>query len=128
MVKIKTASKAEKFVAEFISKQNYWVGTFEKGVSGSQPFDLIAIGKNVLALDVKLMERDYFPFTRIEENQHNALSYLSSLKVNYSLYEGFAIVYKDEIYFLSYNDYLAFEKEGMKAVKTKDLCMLGEIL
>lgn len=113
---IKTGKQAEIYVAEQLSKNKYWVGGFEKTISGTQPFDQIAINsQHALCYDVKHCKEDYFHFSRIEENQKRALGYLNELK-NPQVLTGFMLVYENEVYWLSYDIYLELESEDKKSV------------
>lgn len=122
-----TPSEAEVRVANFLSRANSFVSLFKKGVDGNQPFDLIAIDSNsVMCLDVKLCDKDYFTFNRVEENQKNSFQFLSSLG-NPNVHLGFAIVYEEIAYYLPYNEYVDSLEQGKKSLKTKDMIYWGEI-
>ena len=122
-----TPSEAEVRVANFLHGANSFVSLFKKGIDGNQPFDLLAISKDVtLCLDVKLCDKDYFTFNRVEENQKNSFQFLNSLN-NPSVHLGFAIVYKGIAYYLPYNRYVDALEQDKKSLKTKDMIYWGEI-
>lgn len=119
--KIRSGVQAEKYVSNELSKLGLWVGDFNKGYTGTQPFDQIAISNNyVWCYDVKHSTIDNFNFSRVEENQELALGFLHKLK-NVFVYLGFLIVYQDEIYFLRFRDYLYYKQRGKKSVKITEL-------
>lgn len=119
----------EKKVASFIASKGYWVGDFNKGANGSQPFDQIALTHNMtLCYDVKHAHIDRFDFSRVEENQRLALGFIHENIFNDKIKTGFVIVYKDKIKFLSYFKLLKLEKENEKSVKISTLPNLELIL
>lgn len=123
-----TGREAENYVAEYLSKQDFFVGDFNKSNSGQQPFDQIAINNNkVLAYDVKHCKRDYFPFTRVEDNQIRALSYLDDLN-NPVIETYIMLVYKEEITTLPFKEFLSLEGKDTKSVKPSSLKPLKEVL
>lgn len=124
-----TPTQAEKYVAEYISSFNYWVGNFEKGVTGSQPFDLIAVGQDkVFCLDVKFCDKDYFHFGRVEENQKLALGFLTNKIKNYNILTGFVIMFENELYWLSFREYEDYVYTNIKSVKPSELITFKEVL
>lgn len=121
---IVTGNNAESFVAQELSKKGAWVGDFNKGNTGAQPFDQIAItDKYTLCYDVKHCSKDRFDFNRVEENQKLSLGYINSLD-NANVFEGFAIVYESIIYWLSYFEYLSIVSTGRKSVKVTTLAQI----
>ena len=124
--KIRTGIQAEKYVAEELAKRGCWVGNFNKGNTGTQPFDQIMIGKKkVWAYDVKHSKIDRFDFRRVEENQESALGFLYQQGV---VNTGFVIVYKDTLYYLSFGTYLALKNKGDKSVKITELITFLDLL
>lgn len=127
---IKTGNQAEKFVAETLANTDIvWVGNFNKSNSGSQPFDQIAITQlHTWCYDVKNCNIDRFDFSRVEDNQEISLGFIDSLD-NPHVYTGFAIVFDNEIYFLSTYQLNMLKAEGRKSVKVTTLSkMLSVIL
>lgn len=124
--KIRTGIQAEIYVAEELAKRGCWVGNFNKGHTGTQPFDQIMSGKKkVWAYDVKHSKIDRFDFRRVEENQESALGFLYKQGV---VNTGFVIVYKDTLYYLSYGTYLALKNNGDKSVKITELITFLDLL
>lgn len=124
--KIRTGIQAEKYVAEELAKRGCWVGDFNKGHTGTQPFDQIMIGKKkVWAYDVKHSKIDRFDFRRVEANQELALGFLYKQGV---VNTGFVIVYKDTLYYLSYGTYLNLKNIGDKSVKITELITFLDLL
>lgn len=124
--KIRTGIQAEKYVAEELAKRGCWVGDFNKGHTGTQPFDQIMIGKKkVWAYDVKHSKIDRFDFRRVEANQELALGFLYKQGV---VNTGFVIVYKDTLYYLSYGTYLILKNNGDKSVKITELITFLDLL
>ena len=126
---VKNGAQAEKFVAEELAKLGYWVGTFDKGVSGSQPFDCIAIGEQyTIAFDVKLCKTDRFSFDRVEENQDLALGYITYELRNPNVITCFMIVYENEIYILSFEYYKEILLGGhKKSIKVSELARFKDV-
>ena len=126
---IKTGTQAESFVAQELAKKGAFVGDFNKGRTGSQPFDQLAITENFTwAYDVKHCGIDRFEFRRVESNQTNALNYIHDEIDNPQVVCGFALVFEDEIYFLSLYQYKQFLSEGRKSCKVSTLSkMLGVV-
>jgi len=127
---VKNGTQAELLVAEELAKLGYWVGTFDKGVSGSQPFDCIAIGKTTtIAFDVKLCKTDRFSFDRVEENQDLALSYITFELRNPNVITCFMIVYNNEIHVLSFEYYKEILlTQDKKSIKVSDLLRLKDVI
>lgn len=124
--KIRTGIQAEIYVAEELAKRGCWVGNFNKGHTGTQPFDQIMSGKKkVWAYDVKHSKIDRFDFRRVEENQESALGFLYQQGV---VNTGFVIVYKDTLYYLSYGTYLTLKNAGDKSVKITELIPFLDLL
>lgn len=123
-----TGREAERFVAEFLSERKYFVGDFNKSSSGQQPFDQIAINYNsVLAYDVKHCKTDYFPFSRIEDNQIRALDYIGNLN-NEAVETMILIVYEGIIYYLSFSLFKTLKVIGFKSIRPTELEPLETIL
>lgn len=124
--KIRTGIQAEIYVAEELAKRGCWVGNFNKGHTGTQPFDQIMTGKKkVWGYDVKHSKIDRFDFRRVEENQESALGFLYQQGV---VNTGFVIVYKDTLYYLSFGTYLTLKNKGDKSVKITELITFLDLL
>lgn len=124
-----TAKEAEaRVIKYFATVHNAWVGYFEKGISGRQPFDIIVITKNfTYCIDVKECSKDYFPFDRVEENQELSFEFIDSLG-NDSVDVGFVLTHKGMAYMLKYEDYIKLKKQGIKSVKVTEQTLLGELV
>ncbi len=123
-----TGREAERFVAEFLSERGYFVGDFNKSSSGQQPFDQIAINYNsVLAYDVKHCKTDYFPFSRIEDNQIRALDYIWKLN-NETVKTMILIVYEGAIYCLPFSQFKTLKVLEYKSIRPTELTPLETIL
>lgn len=123
-----TPSQVERKVAEYFAYSGAWATILKKGVDGNQPFDLIAIDNHAIwCVDVKLCKRDYLPFSRFEENQLNAMSYLYEID-NERVILGFVMVFETNLYFLDYKKYLEMLKDDKKSVKSENLLYLGKIV
>lgn len=117
MTQIKYGNQAEEYVANHFKKKGQWATIIPKKVDGSQPFDIIAHTKcNTYFIDVKHCARDYYPFSRIEENQVLSMNGILKQK-NKQAIVGFAMVYKDTIYFMHFKDYLEYKEKGFKSIK-----------
>ena len=114
---IKKGNKAEYETSLFIASKGGFVGNFNKGMSGSQPFDQIAITKNkVIAYDVKNCSTYRFDFRRVEDNQVSALGFINNEIRNKNVVCGFVLVHNDMFKFLNYNDYLTLINAENKSV------------
>lgn len=126
---IKTGTQAEQFVAQELAKKGAFVGDFNKGRTGSQPFDQLAITENFTwAYDVKHCRIDRFEFRRVEANQTSALNYIHDEINNAYVICGFALVHEDEIYFLSLFEYRMIKATGRKSCKVSNLPKLLEVI
>lgn len=113
-----TGKQAEQYVAEFFSKQGYWVH-----ITGGyqQPFDMVAIGKHdEYFVDIKHCKGKRFSFYRVENNQFEAMEYLYMMFRATSKI-GFIIVHDRKLYFLPFNKYLVMKHDGLKSVSVDEL-------
>lgn len=114
-------NNAEEFVATELSKRGAIVCNLNKSNTGSQPFDQFAISSTTTwCYDVKHSVNHRFSFDRVETNQSNALKFIESLE-NENVVVGFAIVYKDVIYFLSWHEYETMLLDNKKSVLIETL-------
>lgn len=66
--------KFETEFCEYLAKWQFWVHNMTQNRSG-QPADVLAVrSTKAYLIDCKDCERDRFTFSRIEENQHSAMS------------------------------------------------------
>ena len=70
----KLGNDFENRFVEILSQEGYWCHLFAQ-ISAGQPADVIAVrnGKAYL-IDCKVCINDKFPFSRIESNQHTAMT------------------------------------------------------
>lgn len=67
-------SKYEQKIADYLFEHDWWVHRLTQNASG-QPADIIAVYKNrAYLIDAKYCENDKFPVSRVEENQHLAMT------------------------------------------------------
>lgn len=67
-----TGNQFEEKFCEAMSKQGFWVLRIPRGAGGTQPFDVIAIGRNIIfAVDCKVVsgKANTFSLDRVEDNQ-----------------------------------------------------------
>lgn len=122
-----TGTQAEVKVAELFAQNGEFATILKKGIDGNQPFDMVIINSQYTAcVDVKLCQKDYFSFDRVEDNQKNAFDFLHKM-YNPNLILGFVIVYDNGVYMLPYGTYLAHTYSDVKSVKPSELDKLGEI-
>lgn len=124
-----TGQEAEaRVIKYFATVYKAWVGYFEKGISGRQPFDIIVITKNfTYCIDVKECSKDYFSFDRVEENQELSFEFIDSLG-NDRVEEWFVLTHNGVAYMLKYEDYIKLKKQGIKSVKVTEQTLLGELV
>lgn len=121
-------NKAEDKVAHYISSKGYIVVNLRNN-TGSQPFDQIAItNKLTYCYDVKNCSVDRFDFRRVENNQSLALEFITNNIQNSNVRTGFALVYNDNIYYLSYLKYTILLEKGAKSVKVSTLTRLDKLI
>lgn len=124
-----TGQEAEaRVIKYFATVYKAWVGYFEKGISGRQPFDIVVITKNfTYCIDVKECSKDYFSFDRVEENQELSFEFIDSLG-NDRVEEWFVLTHNGVAYMLKYEDYIKLKKQGIKSVKVTEQTLLGELV
>jgi len=70
----KTGNTFEQELCELLFDRRFWVHCMTQNAAG-QPADVIAVkNKRAYLIDCKVCENDRFPFTRIEGNQHTAMT------------------------------------------------------
>lgn len=108
----KTGKKFEEELCEFFADKNYYVVYNEKGVSGSQPFDILIIRDNIcFALECKNLENKsgIFNIDRVEENQLLAYKRFRECRNhNFIL----AISWNNNVYFINF-DLLEYYKKSI---------------
>lgn len=124
-------NETEQEVAKFFKSKGFWSYITPKKVSG-QPVDIIAIKNNENWLvDAKHldMKKKSFPFSRIEANQVDSLTYARKFAGIKNV--GFVICLENDyskFFYLSYDKYLEIEQNGRKSAKIEELEDLGDLL
>lgn len=103
----------ERVFAELLSEEGFWAHCLKDNVNG-QPFDVIA-AKNgrTYVFDCKDCQTDRFVLSRIEENQHNAMS----LWAETGNYQGmFAVKFSGRIYLIPHRMLEILVENGTKSI------------
>lgn len=98
-------------LCEYFAKNNYYVIYNEKGVTGSQPVDMVVIKNNIATMiECKNLENsNSFPINRLEMNQ--LLSYKRFCECNNTNFI-IAIKNKNNVYFIDFG-LLQFYKKSI---------------
>ena len=101
-------NKFEKELCDILSKHGFWVHNFAQNKAG-QPADIIAVREGrAFLIDCKDCDKEYFPFSRVEDNQRLAMKHWFRWG-NGRTY--FALKLPDgTIYMISYQLIIAFEE------------------
>ena len=119
MVNKKIGNKFEREFAEILAENGYWVHLLNQNASG-QPADLVAINnEHSLIIDCKVCTKDYFPLSRLEDNQRYAHQLVFE-KVGIYAYRV-AIKMRNRIYLIPFHVLLWYEKKGHRRVTEQDL-------
>lgn len=98
----RNGKRFEERLCEYFSKKGYYVIYNEKGVTGSQPTDIVIIKNNIATLiEAKNLDNTTgrFPLNRVEMNQHLAYKkYRSCKNTNFVL----AINWNDGVYIIDF--------------------------
>lgn len=129
---LELGNETEEEVAKFFKKNGFWSYITPKKVSG-QPVDIIAIKGNVSwlvdAKHLSIKDKSSFPFSRIEANQVDSLTYAKNFAGIKNL--GFVICLENDyskFFFLSYDKYLEIEQSGRKSAKISELQDLSVLI
>ena len=129
---LELGNETEEEVAKFFKKNGFWSYITPKKVSG-QPVDIIAIKGNVSwlvdAKHLSIKDKSSFPFSRIEANQVDSLTYAKNFAGIKNL--GFVICLENDyskFFFLSYDKYLEIEQSGRKSAKISELQDLSDLI
>lgn len=96
----KLGSMFETELCNKLAQKGYWVHLFAPNQAG-QPADVIAVkGRFAYLIDCKVCSNGYFDFSRVEENQHFAMTLWRERGNGEGL---FALKIDDEIYILKYD-------------------------
>lgn len=115
----KTGTEFEKYIAGCIAGKGYWVHRIAPGAGGAQPFDIIAIGPKVYAIDCKVCQKEVFDLRRAEENQIQAFAKIKDAAPD--SVQIFVIKFPSGIRQLSYTDYLNLAGSGVKQIRSNTL-------
>ena len=118
-----TGTQFEREFAQALSEHGFWVHRFQDNQNG-QPCDVIAARSgNAYLIDCKDCQSSFFPLSRMEENQLNAMK-LFEFTGNGS--GKFAIRFEPgEIYLVSYWQLVALKDKGYKRVDRVDCRLYG---
>lgn len=102
--------KFEKDLCNYLSNKNYYIIYNEKGITGAQPCDVVAIKGDIATLfECKNLENEsgIFNLDRIEENQRMAYNrYRECDNNNFVL----AILWNDNVWFIDFGIIQFFNK------------------
>jgi Holliday junction resolvase len=124
MTNKKIGNTTERKIAELMHKEGWWVHLVKDKMNG-QPFDLIMSKHNVTwFMDVKHVKagQDYFPTSRIEENQRNAMKLLESCGTDKT---GFIIYFEDDGWFMIQNQNVKYESNRINKDEMKRLVFMN---
>ena len=112
----KLGAKFEKEFCEELAKRGFWVHRMAQNSAGQQPADVIAAYYGIAYLiDCKVCSDDYFPFSRMEENQRMAMQKWLELK---GTSPAFALKdSKGNIWMLDFEWALMQENSGQKGIR-----------
>jgi len=109
--------------AEYLSDRGFWVHRIQDNKNG-QPFDVIAAkDESVFVFDCKDCSNEVFLFSRMEENQRNAMKLWTECG---NINAFYAVRYGSSVYMFEASDLIAYEKEdGMKNISVEQAPMYG---
>lgn len=97
-------------LCNYLADDNYYIIYNEKGITGSQPFDIVAIKNNIATMiECKNLENKggKFPLSRIESNQMLAFK-RAKICGNHNFI--LAICWNNNVYFLDFDILQFFDK------------------
>jgi Holliday junction resolvase len=116
----KLGSTTERTLAKLMHAEGWWVHLIKDKING-QPFDLVMSKHNVTwFLDIKHVKegQDYFPISRIEENQRNAMKMLETCGTDKT---GFIIYFEGDGWFMMQNKNINYQSDRVYKVEMKRL-------
>ena len=118
----KLGNDFEQELCGILADAGFWVHNFANRKNG-QPADIIA-ARNLCAylIDAKVCTYEVFNFSRIEENQRNAMDMWIECG-NRTPY--FALKARGEVYMVSYVQMIELEKRGKKRLDLEDMNKYG---
>lgn len=124
MTNKKIGNDFESVFCEILFRQGFWCHNLAQNQAG-QPADVIAVrnGKSYL-IDCKVCSRGRFPFSRIEDNQHCAMT---TWKDSGNGVGWFALLCSDRIFMVDYDTLkkLSWVQSG---ISYSEMCSNGKIL
>lgn len=122
MINKKLGNDFEQELCEILADHGFWAHNFANRKSG-QPADIIAVKDTTAYLiDAKVCTYEVFNFSRIEENQRNAMDMWIECG-NRTPY--FALKARGEVYMVSYVQMIELEKRGKKRLDLEDMNKYG---
>ena len=117
-------NKFEADVCAYFFQKGYWAHRIAHSPGGSQPFDIIAMKRNlVVAVDCKVCSRKSFPLVRVEDNQWLAME-LMTQRTDASV--GFACYFQECVYWLPFSVAKSFRDAGSTSIPLTSLDVLFE--
>lgn len=114
----------EKEFAQMLAEKGFWAHCMKDNQNG-QPFDVIAARNGATyVFDCKECQGESFRLSRIEENQHNAMSLWSSTGNRQGL---FAIRIQGEVILVPHRMLAILKENGTKQAGYGDLLRYGRI-
>lgn len=112
----------ERAFAQMLSENGFWVHLMKENQNG-QPFDVIA-AKNgqTYVFDCKDCQNGTFSLSRIEENQHSAMSLWSRTGNRPGL---FALNVQGLVYLIPYRILAILQENGMKQLNRIEIARFG---
>ena len=118
MVNRTNGVRFEKELCDQLFKRGWWSHNMAQNKDG-QPADIIAVKSNIAVLiDCKVCENGTFPFTRVEENQENAMKVWENMGNSYAY---FALKLKDEVHLFSFIRYDLMSRTEKKSLNEDDI-------
>ena len=121
MTNKKLGNSFESTFCEILFQQGFWCHNLAQNQAG-QPADVIAVrnGKSYL-IDCKVCSRGRFPFSRIEDNQHCAMSAWAESGNGVG---WFALLCSDRIFMVNYET-LARLAKTQSGISHSEMCFYG---
>jgi Holliday junction resolvase len=115
----------ERAFAEMLAARGFWAHCMKDNKNG-QPFDVIAAKDGeAYVFDCKDCQGDAFQLSRIEENQHNAMTLWEQTGNHPGL---FAIRFGERIYLVPHRMLIILRENGTKQIKLIEAAKYGQEL
>lgn len=124
MTNKKIGNDFESVFCEILFQQGFWCHNLAQNQAG-QPADVIAVrnGKSYL-IDCKVCSRGRFPFSRIEDNQHCAMT---TWEDSGNGVGWFALLCSDHIFMVDYKTLIQLDKT-QSSISYSEMCFHGNAL